>query len=89
LASQIVTHKRKHNKYIDRVAVDNGQLEISEVPLNLPTKLEDGIYPVYLSADGCKIIIDITPFDGGFDVNGGYRAWKKEVVKMRRDRKKA
>ena len=83
MATKIVTHKRKHNKYIDRVAVDNGLLEIGEAQPSVPTKLEDGIYPVYLSGDGCKIIIDITPFDGGFDVNGGYRAWKKEVVKMR------
>ena len=83
MALHTVTHKRKHNKYIDRVAVDNGLLEMGEAQLNVPTKLVDGIYPVYLSGDGCKIIIDITPFDGGFDVNGGYRAWKKEVVKMR------
>ena len=63
MASQIVNHKRTHNKLIDRVAVDNGVLKIGELcdDLKLPTKLQDGIYPVYLSADGCQIIIDVTP----------------------------
>jgi len=88
LATKIVNHKRKHSKLIDRVPVDNGRFEIGGLgdDLNLPAGLlKDGIYPVYLSADGCKITIDITPFAGGFKPSEySYTEWKREVAKMRR-----
>jgi hypothetical protein len=86
LATTIVNNKRKHNKLIDRFPVDGGVLRIGdEHKLNLPTKVEDGLYPVYLSADGCKITIDITPFPDGFEpIEYSFMEWKKEVVKMRR-----
>ena len=78
MALKIVTHKRKHNKLIDRAPVDGGVLKIGEDQVNLPTKLKDGIYPVYLSSDGCQIIIDITPFPDGFEpIEWSYTEWPR------------
>ncbi len=90
MPSKIVTHKRKHNKLIDRAPVDDGVLLIGEDQVNLPTKLKDGIYPVYLSPDGCQIIIDITPFPDGFrPIEWSYTEWLRQVVKMRRKKAEA
>ncbi len=49
---------------IGQIGVDSGRIELGDcgkVQLRVPTKLGDGLYPVYLSADGCKITIDTTP----------------------------
>jgi hypothetical protein len=86
LAKQIVNRKRKHgNKIIDRVAVDNGVLTLGEEGMMPSGVLKDGIYPVYLSADGCQITIDITPLPDGFEPSEyNYEDWKREVLKMKR-----
>lgn len=91
MAKQIVTHKRDRQKLIDWIPVDNGQFfDSSEFQLNLPTKLKDGLYPVYLSADGCRITIDITPFADGFiPAEESHMALLREVVKMRRRKTEA
>lgn len=77
-------------KLIGQVGVDSGMVEIGDcgkVQLEVPTKLGDGIYPVYLSADGCKITIDTTPFVDGVSV-GDHNAWRKQVAKLEATRKK-
>lgn len=64
LAKQIVTRKRNKQKLVDWVPVDNGRFygaDNDDSNFQVPFKVKDGLYPVYLSADGNKITIDITP----------------------------
>jgi len=73
-----------HRKLIGQVGVDSGMVEIGDcgdVQLEVPTKLGDGIFPVYLSADKCKITIDTTPFVNGVSV-GDLGSWQKQVAKV-------
>ena len=71
-------------KMIGQIGVDSGMIEIGDggVQLRVPTKMGDGIFPVYLSADGCKITIDTTPFK---DID--LSAWLRQMARERKSRK--
>ena len=79
--------KSAKRKLVGQIGVDSGHIELGDcgdVQLRVPTKLGDGIFPVYLSADGCRITIDTTPCRPSNEL-----AWCRQCAKtraeMRRD----
>jgi hypothetical protein len=72
-----VSATSKDGILIGQIGVDSGCVELGDcgkVQLSVPTKLGDGLYPVYLSEDGCKITIDTTPFQPSNE-----EAWRKQL----------